>query len=75
MEQAVQMNDEIAHRRVVDRCPGHRLPSPQGLRVAGIKADDMKLGRIGEFRLGATPQLSAENQMEKLFVRRMLVGH
>jgi hypothetical protein len=67
-QQSVQVNNEIAHMRVVHRrlCLG--FPSKLGRFVVGKDSDNIKSIEIAEFDAAELLQLAAENQVEELFV-------
>ena len=72
IEQAMQVDDEIAHARVVDRRLGLRLPGVVGGAVVRKDADDIELGEIGEADAVDAFEFAAEDQMEKLVGRLRL---
>src|SRR5215475_6453740 len=74
IEEAVQMDDEIAHLRVVDRLLRLRLPGRVGGRVVRVDADDINLVEILEFNVVDLGQFTAEHKMEQLLVTS-LAGH
>lgn len=68
VEEAVHVNDEVAHMSVVDGRRGGSAPGGIGFRVAGEDTDDVKLARIDEFGRVRTNQLAAENEVKQLLV-------
>ena len=81
--QPVQMDNEIAHRGIIDRRARDRLPCLPRFGIAGIQPDHMQFRRIDEFTHRAVLQLPAKNEVKKLFVgmvvmflghRRLLIG-
>src|SRR5712692_8334102 len=63
VEQAVQMDDEIAHVRIVDRLLRLGLPGAVGRGIIGIDADDVELGEILELGVVELRQFAAEHEM------------
>ena len=70
----MQVNDEIAHLRVVDRLLRFGLPCRVGGRVVGIDADDIELLEIFEFNPFDVRELAAEHQVQQLLTTS-LAGH
>jgi len=68
IEEAVHVNDEIPHVRIVDGGRSGTAPSTVRFGIAGENTDDVKLARIDEFGRIRTNQLAAENEVKQLFV-------
>src|ERR1700693_324393 len=66
IEQPVQMDDEIAHLRIVHGLLRLAPPSRIGGGVIRVDADDVELVEVLEFGLVEAAQLSAEYEMEQL---------
>src|SRR5581483_9781878 len=64
----MEVNDEIAHMRVVDGLLRLGLPSHIGARIVGIDADDVELVQILELGAAEFGKLAAEHQMQQLFL-------
>jgi len=68
VEEAVHVNDKIAHMRIIDGGSGSAAPSGIRFRIAGVDTDDVKLVGIDELgRIGAH-QLPAENEVKQLLI-------
>ena len=65
------MNDEIAHRRIVDRGARDSGPGLERFGIARKYANDIQFGRIDELVHRAGLQLTPEDEVEKLLIRRM----
>ncbi len=65
-EEAVQVDDEVAHVGVVDRCLRLAAPGALGAVVIGKDADDVDLGGIAEFVGVEVFQFAALLQMQQL---------
>src|SRR3954464_1193631 len=65
VEQPVEMDDEIAHLRVVDRAL--RLGAPGGVRgrIVRIEADDLDLIEVLEGVVLEIEQFAADDEMQK----------
>src|SRR5918996_4864342 len=66
VEQAVQVDDEIAHMGVVDGLLRRRLPGRVRRLVVRIDADDVELVEIDELGPARVLELAAEHQMQEL---------
>src|ERR1700722_13455243 len=80
LEQTMQMDDEIARLRAVDRLLGLGAPGALGARVIGKEADNVELAGITKFVASERFQLAAEHQVQTLrlclvFGLRIRRGH
>src|SRR5450631_2803741 len=66
VEQAVQMDDEIPHLRVVDGLLRLAPPGRIGGGVVRVDADDIELVEILEFGRFEAVELAAEHEMKQL---------
>ena len=66
IEQPMQMDDEVAHMRVVDGLLRLGLPGGIGGGVVRIDADDVELVEILEFDAAELGQFAAEDEMQQL---------
>src|SRR5690606_3954400 len=66
IEQAVEVNDEIAHPRIVDARLRLRFPGIVGGAVVREDADDVEVGKVGEAQSVKTFQFSPEDKVEQL---------
>lgn len=68
----MQVNDEIAHQRVVDGALRRALPRRVRRLVIGKDADDVETRQIAEFVTVEILELATENKMQQLglFIRR-----
>src|ERR1051326_3872118 len=66
VHQAVDMDHEIAHLRLVDGGLGLGLPGFAGFGEIGVHADKIELGKVLERDLLGGFQLAAENKMQQL---------
>src|SRR5215471_7982564 len=66
IEQAMQMDDEIAHLGIVDGLLRSRFPCRIGGRVVGVDADDVELVEVFEFDIVERRELAAEDEMQQL---------
>src|ERR1043166_9562616 len=73
LQQAMDVDYEIAHLRVIDARLRCRPPGRMRRLVIGIHADDVELGEVLELDLVRRNELAAENQMEKLLW--FVLGH
>src|SRR4029078_12449941 len=69
LEQSVQVNDEIAHVRVVDGLLRFRLPCDVGARIVRVDADDIKLVEILELFASELGELATKDEMQQLRFR------
>src|SRR4051794_23529886 len=69
LEQAVQVDDEIAHLGVVDARLGLCLPSRIGAGVVRIDADEVEPGEVLEAHAREVRELAAEDEVEELLLR------
>jgi len=65
----VQVDDEIAHVRVVHRPLSRRLPGVISLSVVRIDADDVEFVEVAELDTVERHELTAKDQMKKLLLR------
>src|ERR1043166_1470619 len=70
----MQMDDEVAHVRVVDRLLRLRLPGGIGAGVIGIDADDIEIVEVLELDGIEPREFAAEHQVKQLS-RRDFVWH
>src|SRR5512143_188180 len=63
--QAVNMDDEIAHLRIVDRGLGLAPPGRERRRIVGVHADQIELGQVFERDICWRKELAAKDQVEK----------
>src|SRR5947208_1614920 len=78
IEKAMQVDDEIAHLRVVHGALRHRLPGFVGFRVVRIHADEVELVEVGELDIVERFELAAEYEVEQLLAgpaRGVCSGH
>ena len=73
IEQAMEVDDKIAHLRVVDRLLRARFPSRMSRGVVGVDADDVEFRQIPERHVLDARQLAPENKVQKLFLG--VLGH
>jgi len=73
VEQAVQVDDEVAHLRVVHRLLCAPFPDRMSGGVIGINADDVELRQILEREVFDARQLAPENKVQELFF--IVLGH
>ena len=66
IEQPMQMDDEVAHVRIVDGLLRLRLPGGIGGCVVRVNADDVELVEILELDAVEIGQLAAENEVKQL---------
>src|SRR5262245_55194155 len=66
IEQAMHMDDEIAHLGVVHGSLRHPLPGLVGFGVARIDADDVEVTRIGELDGVERGELAAKHEVQEL---------
>jgi len=66
IEQTMQMHDEIAHVRVVDRLLRLCTPRRVGLGVIRINADDVDFIEILEFDISDPGEFAAKHEMQQL---------
>src|SRR4029078_2217806 len=66
IEQSVQVNNEIAHVRVVDGLLRFRLPGDVGARIIRVDAEDLDLVEILELSASELGELAAQDEMQKL---------
>src|SRR5437868_3218421 len=66
IEQAMQVNDEIAHVRIVNRLLSLAFPGGISGGVVGINADDLKLVEVPEFVAVEVAQFATKDQMQQL---------
>src|SRR5581483_4931984 len=64
--QAVQVDDEVAHMRVVDGLLRLGLPGDIGTGVIRVDADDVDLVEIAELVAAEFGEFAAEDQMQQL---------
>src|SRR3954463_4877380 len=69
IEQTVQVNDEVAHVRVVDARLSLRLPSRVGRGVVRIDPDEIDLRKILEAHAREVRELSAKDEVKELTLR------
>src|SRR6202011_2502708 len=69
IEKPMQMHDEIAHLRIVDRRLRLRFPGSIGSCVIREDADDIERIEILEFDALDARQLAAKDEMQELFSR------
>src|SRR5512144_364618 len=69
IEQSVQVNDEIAHVRVVDSLLRLCLPCDVGARIVRVDADDVDLVEILELSASELAELAAEDEVKQLRFR------
>src|ERR1700751_1194043 len=74
IKQPVEMDDEIAHLRVIDGVLRLAPPGRMGARVIRIDADDVELAEVLEFDIAKAREFAAEHQMQQLF-RPRFVAH
>ena len=74
IEQAMQVNDEIAHMSVVHGALRGALPGPVGAGIIGEDTDDIEVGRIAEIRPFQILKFAAEHKMEKLMGHAHYLG-
>src|ERR1700688_1042440 len=74
IEQAVQVDDEIAHMGVVDSLLRLRLPGAIGAGVIRIDADNLDLVEVLELTAAKLAELAAKDEMQQLF-SGYLFGH
>ena len=68
----MQVDDEIARLRAVDRRLRLGAPGPLGAGVIGEEADDVELVGIAEFVAVERFQFAAEHQVQALRLRLVL---
>src|ERR1051326_197738 len=73
LQQAMDVDHEIAHLRVIDARLRRRPPGRLRRPVVGIDADDVELRQVLELDLVRRDKLAAKNQMEKLL--GFVLGH
>src|SRR6266702_6525674 len=66
VEQPVEMNDEIAHLRVVDRALRLGAPGDVGSRIVRVEADDLDVIEVLEGVVLEIEQLTTDDEMEQL---------
>ena len=66
IEQAMRVDDEIAHTRIVDGALRRAFPGVVGCSVVWISADEIDCGQIRELRPIEALEFAADNEMEKL---------
>src|SRR5689334_3917806 len=66
VEQPVEMDDEIAHLRVVDRALRLGAPGDVSGRIVRIEADDLDLVEILEGVVLEVEQLTADDEVKQL---------
>lgn len=74
----MQVDDEIAHQRIVDRTLCGALPSRVRRLIVGKDADDVERVEVSEFVAVEFFEFAAENEMQKLGIsirRRCALGH
>ena len=66
IEETMQMHDEIAHVRVVNRLLCLRTPRRVGLGVIRINANDVDFLEILEFDISDPGEFAAKHEMQQL---------
>src|SRR3954447_25216702 len=66
VEQTVEMDDEIAHLRIVDRALRLRPPGGVGGRIVRIEADDLDIVQVLEGVVLEIEQLTTNHEMKQL---------
>src|SRR3954463_6792979 len=69
IEQTVQVNDEVAHVRVVDARLSLRLPSRIGRGIVRIDTDEIDLRKVLEAHAREVRELSAKDEVKELTLR------
>src|SRR5690242_5093080 len=69
VQEAMHVDDEVAHVGIVDGRRRGTAPRLVGLGIAWEDADDVQLVRIDELGRIRADQLTAENQMKQLTLR------
>src|SRR5262245_46082389 len=70
IEQAVSVQDEIAHLRVIDRSLRRALPGVIGRLVVREGADEVDCLEVRELELVNVLQLAADDEVKQLLFRR-----
>ena len=73
IEEAVHVDDEVAHHGVVDGAVRSALPGGKRLRVVGVDADDIEVLEIAELDALERGELASEYEMQQL-LRWLLVS-
>jgi hypothetical protein len=77
LKQAVKMDDEISHLRIIDSRLGLRLPSSLSGGIIGENANNVELCKIVKRHAIKVNQFAPKNEVKQLavFSRRILVRH
>jgi hypothetical protein len=77
LEQAVKVDDEISHLRIIDSRLGFGLPSRLSGGIIGENSNNVKLCKIVKRHAIKVDQFAPKNEVKQLgvFRRRILVRH